>query len=636
MKMPFDEEKNYEKYREDMLEIREKILGLGEKSLRKSYYPEFQNRKERLESLLRSAPIGAGIIIDDIMVEVNEVLCNMTMYSHEELIGNNMEKLFAAKRDYRYIKDRIFRDIIEKQSCIVETKWKQKDNKDLIVLLNCSSLDRRDISKGIAFTAIDITNRKRSEAILYFEKERLKITLESIADGVIATKKGGEVVLVNPIAEKLTGWTEEEAKGKKLKEIFKVVKGKTLMSHGESGVGLLNPSIDKDLTNYMLLFSKDGTERKISHNAAPIKNWQGKTQGVVLVFRDVTEEIKRQEEIIRLSYHDKLTGLYNRSYFEEAIKKLDSVEYLPLSIIMGDINGLKLTNDVFGHQEGDRLLQSVAKILLKFCGPQDIVARWGGDEFVILLPRTSYRNTKLIVEKINKECKINKDERIKTSISLGYTTKVEEKEDIMGLLKKAEDIMYQQKLLESHSLRSGIINSIKSTLHEKSYETEEHAERLKDIGKKIGIAMNLSEIQLHELELLAVLHDIGKIIIKDSILKKPGKLTEEEWAEMKKHPEIGYRIVQSVPELSQVAEYILTHHERWDGTGYPRGLKGEEIPLLSRIIAIADTYDVITTHRPYKKAMSKRVAIEEISRNAGTQFDPNIVEVFLSKVASQL
>jgi len=444
------------------------------------------------------------------------------------------------------------------------------------------------------------------------------------------------VVLVNPIAEKLTGWTEEEAKGKKLKEIFKVVKGKTLMSHGESGVGLLNPSIDKDLTNYMLLFSKDGTERKISHNAAPIKNWQGKTQGVVLVFRDVTEEIKRQEEIIRLSYHDKLTGLYNRSYFEEAIKKLDSVEYLPLSIIMGDINGLKLTNDVFGHQEGDRLLQSVAKILLKFCGPQDIVARWGGDEFVILLPRTSYRNTKLIVEKINKECKINKDERIKTSISLGYTTKVEEKEDIMGLLKKAEDIMYQQKLLESHSLRSGIINSIKSTLHEKSYETEEHAERLKDIGKKIGIAMNLSEIQLHELELLAVLHDIGKIIIKDSILKKPGKLTEEEWAEMKKHPEIGYRIVQSVPELSQVAEYILTHHERWDGTGYPRGLKGEEIPLLSRIIAIADTYDVITTHRPYKKAMSKRVAIEEISRNAGTQFDPNIVEVFLSKVASQL
>ncbi|WP_041275127.1 HD-GYP domain-containing protein [Desulfotomaculum nigrificans] len=215
------------------------------------------------------------------------------------------------------------------------------------------------------------------------------------------------------------------------------------------------------------------------------------------------------------------------------------------------------------------------------------------------------------------------------SIALGYATKNKAKENIWQVLKEAEEWMYRNKLLQSKSYRNAIISSLKATLFEKSMETEEHAERLKEISLKIAKGLGISDKQMDELELLAVLHDIGKVAIKESILMNPGKLTEEEWEEMKKHPEIGYRIARATPELAPVAEYILCHHERWDGRGYPRGLKGEEIPLLSRILAVADAFDAMTNDRPYRKAMSREESLAELERNAGTQFDPEIVSAFI-------
>lgn len=195
--------------------------------------------------------------------------------------------------------------------------------------------------------------------------------------------------------------------------------------------------------------------------------------------------------------------------------------------------------------------------------------------------------------------------------------------------------MYHQKLLEGKSYKNSIINALLCTLYEKSLETEKHDERMRKYCQAVGRKLRLSPEELNELSLLALLHDIGKVGISQSILQKPGPLTPEEWSEMKKHPEIGYRIAQNIPELSIVSEYILFHHERWDGKGYPNGLAGNRIPLLCRILAVVDAYDAMTNDRSYRKALGKEKALAELQKNSGTQFDSNIVRAFIQLMSVQ-
>jgi HD-GYP domain-containing protein (c-di-GMP phosphodiesterase class II) len=192
--------------------------------------------------------------------------------------------------------------------------------------------------------------------------------------------------------------------------------------------------------------------------------------------------------------------------------------------------------------------------------------------------------------------------------------------------------MYRQKLLMNKSHRSTVIDTMLATLDEKSMETEQHAQRLKNYSLALGRELCLSTRELDELELFAILHDIGKIGIDRDILYEPGVLSREQWREIKKHPEIGYRIASNTPELSRVAEYILHHHERWDGKGYPHGLRGEEIPLLCRILALADAFDAMTNDRPYRAAMTSQEALAEIRQNAGSQFDPFLADLFIKMI----
>ncbi len=475
----------------------------------------------------------------------------------------------------------------------------------------------------------DVTQQKKYEHIIYSEKERLKTTLQSIGDGVITTDAHGNISLMNPVAESLTGWKQKDATGKPLAEVFHIINERTRLRCTNPVEKVLKEGKTVELANHTAIISKSGVERVIADTAAPIRDEKGKILGVVLVFRDVDEEKKREKEIIFMSFHDMLTGLHNRTYFEQELKKLNKDGELPSSIIIGDVNGLKFTNDIFGHSEGDRVLKRISKILKNACSSNDILARWGGDEFIILLPGQDEKQAEQICSRIKEECQRRSDNTIKTSISLGQATRHNHQEDFKHIIKAAEEMMYRHKLLESRSFRSSVISSLKKSLFERSNETEEHAERMAGLCVEIGRSMGLTENELDDLSLLSMLHDIGKIAISDSILLKPGPLSEREWIEMRKHSEIGYRIAQATPELAQYAEYILSHHERWDGTGYPQGLKEKEIGLFSRIIAIADAYDVMTNERVYSKAMTHEEAIEEIKSCSGTQFDPEIAEKFL-------
>jgi diguanylate cyclase (GGDEF)-like protein/PAS domain S-box-containing protein len=350
------------------------------------------------------------------------------------------------------------------------------------------------------------------------------------------------------------------------------------------------------------------------------------------LWRDITERNELEQQLEYLSYHDQLTGLYNRRFFEEELNRLDLEKNFPLSIVMADVNGLKLINDSFGHAVGDELLKKVAEVLKKGCQAPGIIARLGGDEFVVLLPKTEGNKTEQICKFVKKLTLNEKIGSIDISVSLGWETKQSEDEKIQEILKKAEDHMYKKKLFESPSMRGKTINAIINALHEKNKREEQHSHRVSVLCISIGKALNLSEGEIEELKTVGLLHDIGKIAIEESILNKPGKLTDNEWEEIKRHPEIGYRILSTVNEMSEMSEYVLTHHERWDGKGYPKCLKGEEIPLQSRIIAIADTYDAMTSERSYRSALPEAIVIEELQKNAGRQFDPELVKVFIEKV----
>jgi diguanylate cyclase (GGDEF)-like protein/PAS domain S-box-containing protein len=360
----------------------------------------------------------------------------------------------------------------------------------------------------------------------------------------------------------------------------------------------------------------------------PIRNASGQIMAVIIIGIDISVRKETEERIQSLIFHDTVTGLYNRIYLDDQLKEIEKSQE-SFCIIVGDLNGLKSVNDTYGHKAGDKLLAKSARILASVSRVGDIVARSGGDEFVIIMPNCDVKYAQDLCRRIKRKFANAARRKLPLSIALGYAAKDSALKSIQEIFKEADARMYLNKLLERKSSYGTLFTSLQNTLYEKSQETEEHAERIKILALKMGRSLKLPLHELDNLSLLATLHDIGKIAIPEEILFKAGPLTASEFKVIQTHSEIGFRIASTNIHLLQVAEGILAHHERWDGNGYPRGLKGVEIPLISRIIAIADSYDAMTQNRVYHKAIDPSVALDEIAKAAGTQFDPNLVQTFL-------
>lgn len=453
---------------------------------------------------------------------------------------------------------------------------------------------------------------------------------KSVEDAVFAFETTGGIVEINEAAYDILKLDEKTDKKEKINLEYISNKLSAFIVNKKQKKKFIEALTNMESGNYKedIGFKTKGKEQYYNIRISPILDSFNKSIGKLLILTDITAIKEKEKQLYYQSYHDKLTGIYNRSYFEEELNRLDTKRQFPISIIIGDINGLKLINDAYGHNKGDEVLIKTAEILKSNLRYEDILTRWGGDEFAIILPKTKRKDAISIIDRTKESFFEHSTDTMPLNISMGFSVKKTIGKKINEVVKEAENTMNEYKLSENESARSSIIMSLKKALEERDYETEEHSKRMEDLSLLLGKKVNLKGNELNELRLLAVLHDIGKISIPDSIIFKPGKLTSKEWEIIKKHPEIGYRVARSSPDLIQIAKGILYHHERWDGKGYPEGLKGNKIPLISRIVAIVDAYDAMTNDRPYRKAMSKKKALGEIERESGAQFDPSLAKIF--------
>ena len=379
----------------------------------------------------------------------------------------------------------------------------------------------------------------------------------------------------------------------------------------------------------ILTIPENEEERFYKFSMVVLKDNKNKPIGKLIVLTDISDLKQAMMGLEYLGMHDQLTGLKNRAYFETELQQMDREENYPLGIIIGDVNGLKLINDAFGHESGDLLLKEAAAIISNTCPDHSLVARVGGDEFAIVLPGSCEDEIIQLIKAIRENCSKVSSLAVPLSIAFGFALKTEAGSGINSIIKQADEHMYKMKMLESRSIRSALIITLQKALEERNIETMEHMERTRQLAVSLGKKIGLPDYLLNDLSLLAILHDIGKLGIPDEILLKPGPLNAQEWKIMKTHSEKGYYIASSIPEMISIAEAILHHHEHWDGRGYPYGLQGENIPLLSRMISIVDAFDVMTHDRPYHEAISPAEALEEIRSCTGSQFDPELAEVFI-------
>lgn len=359
-------------------------------------------------------------------------------------------------------------------------------------------------------------------------------------------------------------------------------------------------------------------------------------EDLLAIERDTTERTAMEKELRYLSLYDSLTGLFNRTWFEQEMRRLSHRDYAPVGMVICDMDGLKLVNDTLGHEQGDKMLVAAADILRSCFRTEDVIARIGGDEFAVLMPNADTDMlTDICLQLSQAVAEYNALlPNVQMGLSVGHAISGDSV-DMNVLFQDADNVMYRQKLLHGEKMSQFIIDGMYQAVEVRDHFGLQHPDRLADYSCMLSDQLGLDEDRLNKLRLLARYHDIGKVGIAEHIIMKPSRLTKEEMREMVRHSEIGSRIARSVPNLTPIADLILKHHENWDGSGYPLGLKQKAIPLECRILSIADAYEVMTAGRPHSPARSSSEALDELRREAGRQFDPALVNLFIQALAEK-
>lgn len=555
----------------------------------------------------------------------------MTGYTADELSQMTLDKWFEGEDAVNVAA--AVKDVFETGYGEVEANLLTKGGGKLLIRSNGVLLEI-DGKKYFTGVGIDISKQRENEEIIRRSEEKYRLITENISDVIwVLNISKNKFTYISPSIFQLRGLTPEEAINESMEEAFipeslEIAREALIKNTNDF---IKNPNVTKILRQEFKQPCKDGTTVWVEVTGRYRYNVDGDIE-LVGASHDIQERKMAEEKILNILNHDQLTGIYNRRFYEEELSRIDSEINLPIALIMVDVNGLKLINDAFGHQTGDLLLKKIADVLSRECNSDGIVSRIGGDEFILLLPRADAVKVNELIERINESIANEKMDNVIMSVAIGFALKYDSENDMHVVFKEAEDDLYRHKITESSSMRSKTIELIMSSLFEKNKREMLHSQRVGELCESIARSMNFTKHEINQMRIAGLMHDIGKIGIEDTILNKTSGLNRDEWDQIKRHSEIGYRILSSVNEFSEIANYVLEHQERWDGKGYPKGLKSEEISIQARIIAVADSYDAMTSDRAYRSGLSKEEAIREIIKYSGTQFDPDIVKVFVEKV----
>jgi len=464
----------------------------------------------------------------------------------------------------------------------------------------------------------------------YSHLEKLWETLFSeVREAVVLLDEQARVSCVNSSFEKLFGYREEEIKEKCLSDLL------ALQEQHDARDTFENKFIKGEAVEYDTRWLHvEGFKLEVYIRCIPVVV-NGQLVGGYVIVSDIKQHKKYHELYSYSMMYDSLTRLYNREYFEKKLQEMDGEKAHPVGVVIIDVDNMKLINETLGYNTGSELLKNCAKVLKNCLRDKDIIARIGGDEFGIILPGANLDNTKKVsrrlLDKVAEHGRVNTEVPLNVSIGLSATFSPEQ--TLAAVFNEAENDLYRDQCREKTS--SDTVSLLVNALAERDFINSGHAERMSVNSKFLAQKMGMDERQINDLILLSHIHDLGKVGIPEEVLFKPGHLDRGEWEHIKNHPLLGYQIASSSADLDHIADLILYHHERWDGKGYPYGLKGEEIPLECRMLAIVDAFDAMTNTRPYRAAFTVEEALEEIRRCAGTQFDPNLAEVFIDLIEEQ-
>ncbi len=628
------------------------------------------------------------IQLDGVFQFVNQPFCKAAGYQIQELVGTNFFSYLHPDDSEKTLSHCRLLQESKKPIYNCEYRFRKKDGTYLDLLTNGDPVyDSSGNLKSVLQISFDITERKKIEKALKSAEEQKEIVLNSLTDLVVYHDLQSRVMWTNKAAGDSVGVKPEDLIGRYCYEIWhsrkKACPGCSVIKARQTG----KPQ-EHQIT------SPDGRIWFI--RGFPVKDENDNVTGVVEVAQDVTRRKKAEEELERLNKElaktnrklqslalkDYQTSLYNHLYLADIIeaefyraRRLGT----SLSAIMLDIDYFKSINDVYGYQFGDMILKQFARQLKKMVRRYDIIVRFGGEEFVGICPGINRQQTVTLARRILNALNLynfgDKKHTVKIKLSIAVASYPEDRvikgmdlieltENILGEVKEyggnkvysSQDIKKKRHSLSEKGKESAEVTLLKKkidkltkqsnqslieavfafakTIEFKDHYTGEHSERTIYYATEIARLLDLSQNEVENIRQAAILHDLGKIGISEKILGKKAKLTPEEFDEIKKHPQIGVDIIRPIQFLHGIIPLILYHHERWDGKGYPAGLKGEDIPIGARIISVADVYQALTSNRPYRKAYPGEEAVKIIKSGSGKQFDPKVVEVFL-KILSQ-